>query len=378
MIINSSEDLLNMSNTYGNNISLSIFGGSHDEVIGMTLSGFPAGVELSKSELQKFMNRRAPGQNAWSTNRYEPDIPIFVSGVTVDKLDSDDIYVTDGTDIRAVIYNTNQHSSDYSSLVNIPRPSHADFAARMKFGKNVDLRGGGKYSGRLTAPLCIAGALALSYLKTHGITIGAHIQSIGGISDKHYDPMMLDADTLKSVSTREFPVIDVALGELMKAEIESARLECDSVGGIIECGVVGLGIGIGDHPFDGLEGRISSIIFSIPAVKAIEFGDGFEIADRRATQNNDAYIACGSVIRTKTNHCGGIIGGMSNGMPIIFRAALKPTPSISAEQDSVDISKMENVKLVIKGRHDPCIIPRAVPVFEAATAIAITDALLDL
>ncbi|MBE6693308.1 MAG: chorismate synthase [Ruminococcaceae bacterium] len=366
-----------MSNVYGNNIKLKIFGGSHDEIIGMTLDGFPAGVTISAERLQAFMNRRAPGNNAWSTKRKEPDVPEFISGVDVKSEDGQVVYSTNGDTVKAVIRNTNQHSSDYSSLASIPRPSHADFAARMKFGESVDLRGGGKYSGRLTAPLCIAGALCLAYLERHGITVGAHIYQIGGVKDKGYDPVSVDADTLIRTSLLEFPVIDADMEVEMKKRIEDARKALDSIGGIVECAVVGLPVGIGDHPFDGLEGRISSIVFSIPAVKAIEFGDGFAVAERCGSQNNDAYVTDGKRVLTSTNRAGGIIGGMSSGMPLIFRAAIKPTPSISVPQNSVDLNSMQNVKLVIKGRHDPCIVPRAVPIFEAAAALAILDALLD-
>lgn len=366
-----------MNNVYGNNIKLKIFGGSHDALIGMELFGFPAGVTVSASELQSFMARRAPGNNAWSTKRKEPDVPVFESGVDVRSTPDGDVYTTNGDVVRAVIYNTNQRSGDYSSLSDIPRPSHADYAARMKFGESVDLRGGGKYSGRLTAPLCIAGALCLAYLKKHGITVGAHISQIGSVSDDGYDYVQLNAQTLEYVSALDFPLLDRSVEADMKAEIESARELGDSIGGVIECGIVGLPVGLGDHPFSGLEARISSVVFSIPAVKAVEFGDGFDIAHRRGSENNDAYYTDGVKVYTKTNHCGGIVGGMSNGMPLIFRAAVKPTPSISMEQDSVDLSTMQNVKFSVKGRHDPCIVPRAVPVFEAAAAIAIADALLD-
>jgi chorismate synthase len=343
----------------------------------MELEGFPAGVTLSASELQSFMERRAPGNNAWSTKRKEPDIPEFESGVDVQSTPEGDVYITNGGVIRAVIHNTNQRSGDYSSLSNIPRPSHADYAARVKFGESVDLRGGGKYSGRLTAPLCIAGALCLAYLQKNGITVGAHIAQIGKVSDDGYDSVLLNAQILKSVSALEFPLLNRAVEADMKTEIESAREMGNSIGGIIECAVVGLPAGLGDHPFSGLEARISSAVFSIPAVKAIEFGDGFAMACRYGSENNDAYYTDGVNVYTKTNHCGGIIGGMSNGMPIVFRAAVKPTPSIAIEQDSVDLSAMKNVRFSVKGRHDPCIVPRAVPVFEAAAAIAIADALLE-
>ena len=364
---------MKMSNIYGNNIKLRIFGGSHDDVIGMEMSGFPCGVEISADDLQAFMSRRAPGNNAWSTKRKEPDIPELESGVDQKYVDGKLLYVTNGETVRAVIRNTNQHSRDYSNLVKVPRPSHADYPAMVKFGEAVDLRGGGKYSGRLTAPLCIAGAFCLAYLKKFGVTVGAHILQIGDVKDTSYNSVGIDESTLKRTSALEFPLLDPALEKNMKNVIESARLDGDSVGGIVECAAVDLPVGLGDHPFDGLEGRISSIVFSIPAVKAIEFGDGFEIAHRRGSENNDAFVTNGNDVSTLTNHCGGILGGMSNGMPLIFRAAIKPTPSISKEQDSVDLSKMENTKLLISGRHDPCIVPRAVPVFEAAAAIALTD-----
>ena len=366
-----------MSNLYGNNIKLRIFGGSHDDLIGMEMSSFPRSVELSADDLQAFMNRRAPGNNSWSTKRKESDVPELESGVDEKMIDGKVIYVTNGDVLRAVIHNTNQHSRDYSNTVTVPRPSHADYPAMIKFGKSVDLRGGGKYSGRLTAPLCIAGAFCLAYLKSLGITVGAHILQIGDVKDTTFDSVSIDSSRLNAISSLQFPLLDESVADDMKNVIESARLDGDSVGGIIECAVVGLPVGIGNHPFDGLEGRISSIIFSIPAVKAIEFGDGFEIAKRRGSENNDAFFTDGKNVSTVTNHCGGILGGMSNGMPLVFRAAIKPTPSISKEQNSVDIATMQNTKLQIVGRHDPCIVPRAVPVFEAAAAVAIVDSIFD-
>lgn len=353
-----------MSNTYGNNLKLKIFGGSHDEKIGVTVSGIPAGEEVDIDELLKFLSRRAPGQNAYSTKRKEPDIPVFLSGIKNG--------ITDGDILEAVIYNTNQHSSDYSSLHNIPRPSHADYAAIMKYGDGVDLRGGGHFSGRLTAPMCIVGGICIQILRRYGIEIKAHIYSIADIYDKPFDKVN-PTEEVRS----DFPVIDVDAGILMKEEIEQARLDYDSVGGVVECVVVGLKPGLGEHMFDGIEGRISSILFSVPAVKGVEFGLGFCSSHLRGSQNNDAFYTDGQKVYTKTNNCGGILGGMSNGMPIIVRAAFKPTPSIAKEQDSVSLLKMKNVKLSIKGRHDPCVVPRAVPVIEAATAIAILDILLD-
>jgi chorismate synthase len=366
-----------MANTYGNNIQLTIFGGSHDVEIGMTLTGFPAGVRLPEVELLAFMARRAPGQGPWATTRKEPDIPVFTSGVSVEETEDGKIYISDGTPMRAVIINTNQRSGDYSSLLDTPRPSHADYPARVKFGDTVDLRGGGKYSGRLTAPLCIAGAFCLALLRDRGIEVGAHIRQIGAVKDAAFDRLHLTAEALHAPAKTNFTVIDPEAGEAMKGEIECARMTADSVGGSVECAVIGLPVGVGDHPFDGMESRISSILFSIPAVKAVAFGDGFDFVLGYGSTHNDAYRMENGEIITKTNHCGGIVGGMSTGMPVIFSCAFKPTPSIGSEQESVSLTSRENTTIVVKGRHDPCIVPRAVPVVEAASAVALVDLLLD-
>ena len=356
-------------NTYGFNIKLKIYGGSHDEKIGVIISGIPAGEKIDMDELRAFMARRAPGNNAYSTKRKEPDEPVFLSGF--------DGNVTTGETIEAVIYNQNQHSSDYSSLYDVPRPSHADFAARMKYGDRVDLRGGGHFSGRLTAPMCIAGGICLQILARKNIHVAAHIASIGNIEDICFDPVKISQEDFESLHVHSFPTISESAGDEMQRVIESARLDLDSIGGTIECAAIGLPIGLGEHMFMGVEGRISSIVFGIPAVKGIEFGKGFASATLLGSQNNDPFETDGTHIYTKTNNCGGILGGMTDGMPLIFRAAMKPTPSIGKEQDSVSLSRMENVKLTIGGRHDPCVVPRAVPVFEAACALAIMDMLLD-
>ncbi len=352
---------------YGNNIKLYIEGGSHDEKIEMLLKGFPAGLKIDEEFLSAFMARRAPGQNAWSTKRKEADKPVFLSGIKNG--------ITTGEDIKAVIYNSNQHSSDYSTVGRIPRPSHADYTAIIKYGKDVDLRGGGHYSGRLTALMCIAGALSIQFLKQKGIDIFAHIYSIGSVNDKPFDAVT--ADGKEALAGSLFPVLDIKSGEEMKNVIEKARESCDSVGGVIECAVVGLPVGLGEHMFRGAEGIIASMMFSIPAVKGIEFGNGFGCARLFGSENNDPFYYDGDTVKTKTNNAGGILGGMTNGMPLIFRAAIKPTPSIGLEQDTVDLIDKKNIKHTIKGRHDPCIVPRAVPVVEAATAIAILDMILD-
>ncbi len=360
-----------MSTAYGKNINISIYGGSHDEHIGIYASGLPKGFKVDTAALERFMARRAPNGGAYSTARREPDTPIFLSGLTPDG-------VLDGEELHAMIKNTNTRSSDYNNLSFVPRPSHADFAARQKYGEKVDLRGGGHFSGRLTAPLCIVGGICLQYLHTKGIDVAAHIYSIGKAADTPFDLAMVSTKEFDVLAKRaDFPVLDSDMGELMKSEIESARLDGDSVGGIIECAALGLPSGLGEHMFDGIENRISGAMFGIPAVKGIEFGNGFACAALRGSQNNDAFFTDGKEIRTRTNNCGGILGGMSNGMPLVFRVAMKPTPSIYKEQDSVDMLSMQNVKLTIKGRHDPCIVVRAVPAIEAAAAIALYDLLTD-
>lgn len=353
-----------MSSTYGDILKLSIFGQSHGTAIGMTLDGIPAGLSVNFEELQKFLNRRAPGGNDYSTPRKEADIPEFLSGIV-------DGY-TCGAPIAAIIRNNNTRSADYNALKDCPRPGHADYTAEVKYNGFQDVAGGGHFSGRLTAPLCIAGGLCKQWLEAQGISISAHISQIADVKDTQFDPLQPSFSAI----SQDFPVIDQKSGEIMKQVIASARSEGDSVGGIIECAVVGLPAGFGDPMFGGLESRIASIVYGIPAVKGIDFGVGFDCTFLRGSQNNDAYHLIDSRIYTKTNHAGGILGGISNGMPIVFRTAIKPTPSIAKPQQSISLSRMETVTLNVKGRHDPCIVPRAVPVVEAAAAIAVFDAYL--
>lgn len=360
-----------MSTSYGKNMKISIYGGSHDPEIGVIASGLPEGFSFDREELAHFLERRAPGNSPLSTPRKEADTPVFLSGV-------DERNTLTGKTLHAVIRNTNQRSGDYSNLSFVPRPSHADFAARLKYGEQVDLRGGGHFSGRLTAPLCIVGGICLQYLRTRGIRVVAHIASIGGIADTPFDPVSVGEEEIAILAERSlFPVLNERKGEEMRTLIETVRAEGDSVGGVVECAVTGLPAGLGEHMFDGVENRISAILFGIPGVKGIEFGNGFACASLRGSENNDPYVTDGKRIYPKTNNAGGILGGMSTGMPLVFRAAMKPTPSIFKEQDSVDMVSMEPVKLSIKGRHDPCIVLRAVPVFEAAAAIAVCDLLAD-
>ena len=359
-----------MSTEYGKNLKISIYGGSHDDKIGVYADGLPSGFTFDREALIDFMKRRAPGRNSMSTQRKEPDIPEFISGVNGDTLTGDTLH--------AIIRNTSQRSADYKDLTFVPRPSHADFAARMKYVENVDLRGGGHFSGRLTAPMCIVGGICLQYLESRGIKIKAHLYSVGGEKDTPFDLTLSDESVFDLLSQRsEFPVLDASAEERIREVIEDARSDGESVGGIIVCAAIGLPAGLGEHMFDGVEGRISSIMFGIPAIKGIEFGNGFNCSELRGSQNNDPFITDGEKIYTRTNNAGGILGGMTSGMPIVFRVAMKPTPSIYKEQDSVDMSAMTPVKLNIKGRHDPCVVLRALPVVEAACAIALCDLLLD-
>ena len=353
-----------MSSTYGENLKLSIFGQSHGPAIGMTLDGIPAGLPVDTEKLQAFLNRRAPGQNDWSTPRKEADRPEFLSGI----LDGH----TCGAPIAAVIRSNNTRSGDYANLADCPRPGHADYTAQVKYGGFQDAAGGGHFSGRLTAPICIAGGLCKQWLEEMGIRIGAYIERIGTIGDLPFDPL---EPQIASVGL-DFPVLDTISGQRMREAIASARAEGDSVGGVVECAVTGLPAGIGEPMFGGVESHIAGIVYGIPAVKCVEFGIGAEAASLRGSQNNDAYTIRDGRVVTLTNHCGGILGGITNGMPLIFRAAFKPTPSISRPQRSVSLSRMEETELTVRGRHDPCIVPRAVPVVEAAAAIAVYDMIL--
>ena len=356
-----------MSSTYGEQLKLSIFGQSHGPAIGMTLDGIPAGLPVDLDKLQAFLDRRAPGQNAQSTSRKEADRPEFLAGI----LDG----YTCGAPIAAVIHNTNTRSNDYNNLKDCPRPGHADYTAQIKYGGFQDVSGGGHFSGRLTAPLCIAGGLCKQWLEQLGIRIAAHIVAIGGVVDEPSVCMDWANPDLNLIQA-DFPVLNPASGVKMKEAIASAKADGDSVGGLIECIATGLPVGIGEPMFGGMESKIAQIVYGIPAVKGLNFGSGFASAYMRGSQNNDQYIIENGKIKTITNYAGGILGGITNGMPLIFEVAIKPTPSISQVQKSISLSRMEEVDLAIKGRHDPCIVPRAVPVVEAAAAIAIYDAIL--
>ena len=349
-----------MSSSYGENIRLTIFGQSHSPAIGMTLEGIPAGERIDLERLQRFLRRRAPGQSDYTTPRKEADESEFLSGL-VDG-------ITCGAPLAAIIRNTDIRSADYAAFAAVPRPGHADYTAQVKYGGAQDRSGGGHFSGRMTAPLCVAGGICLQLLAAEGIRVISRIAAIGSVHDT--------GELKASTADKPFPTVDDGRGEAMRAEIADARAEGDSVGGVIECAVLGLPAGLGDPMFDGMENRIAAAAFAIPAVKGIEFGSGFASAALRGSENNDPFIVENGTVKTETNHCGGILGGITNGMPLTFRVAIKPTPSIAGEQRSVNLETLKAEKLRVTGRHDPCIVPRAVPCVEAAAAIAVYDALL--
>ncbi len=351
-----------MSSFYhGAVLRLSVFGQSHAEAVGMTLDGLPAGLPVDAEQLQRFLNRRAPGQNDWSTPRREEDRPEFLCGLKDGK--------TCGAPLTAIIRSRNTRSRDYEQLRLLPRPGHADYTAQLRYGGFQDADGGGHFSGRLTAPLCIAGGVLLQILQAKGIRADARILSIAGITDS--------SPFTASVADKAFPTVSDEAGERMKEAIAAARAEGDSVGGVIECVVRGVPGGLGSPMFDGVENRLAQLAFAIPAVKGIEFGSGFAMAAMRGSESNDPFIPGGDSVVTETNHAGGILGGITTGMPVVFRLAVKPTPSISLPQKTVNLETGKPETLRIQGRHDPCIVPRAVPVAEAVAALAVADLILE-
>ena len=348
----------------GRKLKVEIFGASHSSEIGVIVNGFKK-EKVCLRKLQKFVDRRKAKNTCYSTKRLEQDKIIIESGRTNGILSGE---------FKAVIKNTNQNSKDYSNLIVTPRPSHADFVAWQKYGKKFDYRGGGKFSGRLTAPMCIAGGLCKQILEKKGITINAYISQIGlvkGVSYKDADIEKIDFNNLD----KDFPLLDDGKKEKMLEVIENARANLDSVGGVIECVIKGVPVGAGEYMFDSLESVISHLAFAVPAVKGIEFGSGFDLASMYGSQANDSFYYDGDKVKTKTNNNGGVNGGMANGMPITFRVVVKPTPSIAKEQETINMQTKQNAKLKIEGRHDACIVPRAVPVIEAISAIAIYDSL---
>lgn len=427
-----------MNSTFGKNLKITIWGGSHEPEIGVKIEGFPIGTEIDMNELRRFMKRRAPGNNPYATKRKEADEPLPVSGLvpkgkssepenstsghdpevaaagqpdtktqgntaSQDKAPRDmirndfsyqeesqdkasglqnipipEILITDSPEISFRIINKDRRSSDYSKLRSVPRPGHADYTARLRYGDALNMAGGGPFSARMTAPLCIAGGIALQILTKQGIMVGGHILSIADARDDAFSPTDIDPQLLVKLRRESMPVISSAARVSMERRLRDARDRLDSLGGIIEVCALGLPGGIGGAMYSGVESVLAPILFGIPAVKGVEFGAGFHSARLTGSVNNDAfYYDEDGNVKTKTNHHGGILGGITTGMPLIARVALKPTPSIGIEQDSVDLDKKENTKLTVTGRHDPCVAVRAVPIVEAAVALGLLDCIYD-
>ena len=355
-----------MSNVLGDSYRVQIFGQSHSPMIGAVIEGIPAGLLPDMDFISAFMARRAPG-GALSTARREADAPKIVSGLN-------EKGVTCGAPLCVLIQNTDARSRDYDNLRDVPRPGHADYTASVKFSGHNDIRGGGQFSGRLTAPLCFAGALAMQLLKERGIRIRARVRSVAGIEDA---PVDLARPPMDGLCDGPLPCVDAAAAKRMAEAVEAARADGDSVGGVVECWATGLPAGLGDPMFDGVENRLARALFGIPAVRGVEFGLGFAAAGMRGSAHNDPFrVEAGRVVTLGNNHAGAL-GGITSGMPLVVRTAFKPTPSIARTQPSVSLSKNENAPLTIQGRHDPCIVPRAVPVVEAAVACVVLDMMMD-
>ncbi|MDO4535487.1 MAG: chorismate synthase [Clostridium perfringens] len=356
-----------MSGNFGKKINLSIFGESHGKAIGIVINGIEPGIKIDLEKIEKDMARRAPGKNSLSTQRKEGDSFEILSGFF-------EGYTT-GTPLSIIIRNNDTKSKDYSKIKDLVRPSHGDFSGFVKYNGFNDYRGGGHFSGRITAPLVFAGALVKQILETKGIYVGAHISRVGKITDDEFDKINLNKNVLESILDRELPLLNKEKIDDIKQEILTARQNGDSVGGAIECGIVGIKPGVGSPFFDSLESTIAHLAFSVPAVKGIEFGLGFDFAKENGSKVNDEYHIENSEVKTYTNNNGGIVGGITNGMPVIFKVAIKPTPSISKEQRTVNIRTMKEEILKVEGRHDPCIVQRAAVVIEAIAALAVLELL---
>lgn len=358
-----------MSSEMGRFLRISVFGESHGPAVGALVDGLPAGEAIDQDELAKFCARRRPGSGPLATTRHESDAPEFVSGFV-------DGHTT-GSPLCVLIRNKDVRSGDYTGFTDTPRPSHADYSAGVRFGGHADMRGGGHFSGRLTAPLCVAGGIAKQILARRGITVGAHLLEVGGIHDEAFEPTELSADALLAPGRKDFPVIDDGRGQCMQKLIETSREEGDSVGGCIQCAAIGLPAGIGSPMFDGVEGRLSYALFAIPAVKGVSFGAGFASASMHGSENNDPFAFSDGNVVCEKNDAGGILGGITTGMPLVFATAFKPTPSIAIPQRTVSLSKGTSETLKIEGRHDPCVALRAVPVCEAVCAAVLLDMMLE-
>ncbi|MBR4457409.1 MAG: chorismate synthase [Clostridia bacterium] len=352
-----------MSSTFGRHLRVTVFGQSHGEAVGAVLDGFPAGMTVDREALMRMMRRRAPGQSALTTSRSEKDEPEFLSGILNG--------VTTGQPISLIIRNENQHSSDYGDGVDLLRPGHADYTGHVRFFGHEDWRGGGSFSGRLTAPVVAAGALCRQWLASEGVTVHAHISRLGPLTDD--DIAQADAETLAGLESMRLPTLREGLEEQMEREILDAAKAGDSVGGAVTCRVDGLPAGLGAPFFDSAESVLSQLLFSVPGIKTVGFGDGFAFAEKRGSEMNDAFCLREGKIVTATNHSGGINGGITNGMPLLFTCVVRPTPSIAMEQRTVSLRRMEETGISVRGRHDPCILPRVCPVIEAVTAIGLTE-----
>ena len=366
-----------MASSFGTALRVTIFGQSHSEAIGCVVEGLPAGFPIDMDALRAFMSRRAPGQASWSTPRREADLPHVLSGLNQRG-------ETCGAPLAIVIENTNTRSGDYDDVLHTPRPGHADFTAQAKWHGHQDVPGGGHFSGRLTAPLCAAGGIALQMLSVRGVRVGAHLAQVGAIVDEPFQALRCDEQSRLALAAqldrladgRAFPTLSQSAAGSMIVQIDEARAATDSVGGSIECVATGLPAGIGEPMFDGIESTIARIAFGVPAVKSLEFGAGASVASARGSENNDPYrMRDGSPAPAK-NDAGGNLGGITTGAPLLFRMGIKPTPSIARPQDSVDLDTGTDATLRLRGRHDPCIAPRAVPVAEAVMALAVLDAWL--
>lgn len=359
-----------MKSQWGKNIRVSIFGESHGRGIGTLIEGLPAGMVPDNALIDDYLARRAPGKHhGITTERKESDAVDVLSGMFDGKFT--------GAPVCAMIWNEDQRSRDYAKIADIPRPGHADYPAYVKFKGHHDYRGGGVFSGRLTAALVYAGALAMQLLNERDITIATHVLQLHNLRDERIDPCNPNVQQLINRRQEAFPTITAGLGKIMEQRVREASATCNSVGGVVETIVTGIPAGVGEPFFGSVESELSHMLFSIPAIKGVEFGDGFEVASAYGSEINDAYHFDHGIIKTLTNHNGGITGGITNGMPIVFKTAVKPTPSISKQQSSVDLAENKACELVIKGRHDACIVPRILPVIEAATALVVLDFLLE-
>ncbi|MFY9380940.1 MAG: chorismate synthase [Eubacteriales bacterium] len=362
-----------MSSQFGEIVKVTVFGQSHGCAIGVVIDGLPAGEAIDYDELIAFMARRAPGRNKLTTSRREADVPELISGVT----ERDGAIVTCGSPLCAIIYNKDARPADYSrdgGFYRTPRPSHADYTARIKWGEAADMSGSGHFSGRLTAPLTAAGAIAAQILARRGIYTGAQLLSVGKAHGSRF-PLYPTKEDFAATASREIPTYDEGAVDSMRAEIEAAAAGCDSVGGIIECAVIGMPAGVGEPMFSGVENMLSRALFGIPALTGVQFGSGFDGATSRGSKNNDPFIIRCGTVATETNNSGGIQGGITNGMPIVFRASIKPTPSVSQPQRTVDMDTMTETEIKITGRHDPCAALRAVPVVVAVASLVMLDLL---